>query len=418
MMSRSMQAAVLVAVTFSLACGNGEGGPVEHVVRDSAGITISEYPGTALDGPPSLALSVEPLAAIRGADNPDFDVSNLTGRFTPDGGFLAVSFRPVMVVLFDSQGRFARQLGREGGGPGEYQMPFGVEISGDTAMAMDAAQSRWVRFLLDGTVLSDLRMPLAGGILGIGLPVGVLSDGAFISMVPGASPGVIDTISGSTFRIEDKVNIWREGASGFTELLVLPGAEMAKRTIDLPGSGNSTIPVPVALGAASVVVAGGESIWSTTGDRFELVERDGSGTVRRIVRVSREPTRVTPGYREEYLAKRRDQVNRTMSANPSLQAARDGALRVIEQMPFAERIAPIGRMIRGTDGSLWVAEVTLEQDAPTRWTVISADGELVGTLDLPAGRLLAVHGDRILQRVEDPDTGDVDLVIWGVTGGG
>jgi hypothetical protein len=80
---------------------------------------------------------------------------------TPSSGALVSEFRPPRVRLFDSAGRFVRQYGRRGMGPGEYMSPVQA--------AMDSRGLVYVQNLLSGVaifdslgnLLSDLRTPRA-----------------------------------------------------------------------------------------------------------------------------------------------------------------------------------------------------------------------------------------------------------------
>jgi hypothetical protein len=47
--------------------------------------------------------------------------------------------------------------------------------------------------------------------------------------------------------------------------------------------------------------------------------------------------------------------------------------------------------------------------------VLNPQGEVVGRVDTPLGSVLAIGGDRLLIRREDPATRKVDLELYGLT---
>jgi hypothetical protein len=74
---------------------------------------------------------------------------------TPDGTMLVADLDPVTVHVFGPDGRWLRDIGRQGSGPGEFEDAF-LAVIGDTVFVQDRRNSRVNRYLLDGTVLPSL----------------------------------------------------------------------------------------------------------------------------------------------------------------------------------------------------------------------------------------------------------------------
>ncbi|MEO5799652.1 MAG: hypothetical protein ABIZ70_01540 [Gemmatimonadales bacterium] len=66
-----------------------------------------------------------------------------------DGRVVTAQRDPAMIRLYDAQGKFVRDIGRNGDGPAEYQRPV-IAIVGDTVVAYNGASGRATLLTLDG----------------------------------------------------------------------------------------------------------------------------------------------------------------------------------------------------------------------------------------------------------------------------
>jgi hypothetical protein len=64
---------------------------------------------------------------------------------------------------FDSTGKFLRQIGRKGSGPGEFQVPISVAVQGDTMVAYASNQSQVSVWRTDGTLLKSWHVDFCCG---------------------------------------------------------------------------------------------------------------------------------------------------------------------------------------------------------------------------------------------------------------
>jgi hypothetical protein len=64
----------------------------------------------------------------------------------PDGGVVVAELMPPAVHRFDARGQLRHRVGRQGAGPGEYQMVGGIGFVGDTLWVGDLQQRRILLF--------------------------------------------------------------------------------------------------------------------------------------------------------------------------------------------------------------------------------------------------------------------------------
>jgi hypothetical protein len=86
-----------------------------------------------------------------------------TGR---DGSIYVIDRPNHRVVAFDSVGGHRWSVGREGGGPGEFQWPFGVAVGADgTVEVMDIGNRKIERIAADGEYLGSVSLGPEGAIM-------------------------------------------------------------------------------------------------------------------------------------------------------------------------------------------------------------------------------------------------------------
>jgi hypothetical protein len=147
---------LLMLASLAGACGSREAPRPE--TTDSAGVTLVWNRGP--DRP--LAWTFEPLLTLGGEDEgPEAFFGIGSGGIATDGsGNIFVLDRGnFRVVVFDSEGRHVRSMGRHGGGPGELQFPTWVLTGADGSVSVaDIARGGLVRFSADGTPLDQIRL--------------------------------------------------------------------------------------------------------------------------------------------------------------------------------------------------------------------------------------------------------------------
>ena len=74
---------------------------------------------------------------------------------------LLLNHQPQQIMLFDRGGKFLRQIGKIGKGPGEYTYPYHIDLSPDEdkIIAFDMAQNLILEYSTDGSFLASHKSP-------------------------------------------------------------------------------------------------------------------------------------------------------------------------------------------------------------------------------------------------------------------
>lgn len=301
----------------------------------------------------------------------------------PRGEILATQPEVSTISVFDSTGQFLRDIGRSGGGPGEFGVPGALGWTGDTLWVMDVGQQRVHLFDRDlsyaRTVTPvplespDPRMRL--------LPGPLLADGSVLAIplvfVPADSQPLI--------LLEQNGEVRR-----------LPGISNRGHTVRLRGSleplGVTTNPwsdsdlwTPAADGKSIIVV---HRPIATREDQGKLqilrLGLNGDTLVNQDFVYRPRPLRDQEAERVYREMAERFGRNRNISAAV---ARIESDLR--SSVPAPRFYPAVTELISGDDGTIW-----LRREAPSQgqeeWQVFSADGEMLGRVRLPEG--LRLHG--------------------------
>jgi len=134
------------ALTFLFACG-GEAPPTTSTVRDSAGITIVENDAPAWGPGEAWRVSQEPVVSIGVAEGAEeYQLFRANGALRlPGGDILIINGGTSELRFYDSTGTYLHAVGREGAGPGEYNMMGGVaRFLADSLLVLDFGNDRMV----------------------------------------------------------------------------------------------------------------------------------------------------------------------------------------------------------------------------------------------------------------------------------
>lgn len=151
--------AVLVLTAMGVACvgGGGHGSQdMWQAVVDTVGdtITVRTITGSVWGDTASL----EPRVSIGMLEGPDeYLIGDPRAIAVDEGGVIYLLDRQVPVVrVYAADGTHIRDLGRKGGGPGEYENPDGMTILPDGRLLVrDPANARIVVFAPDGEYLEQ-----------------------------------------------------------------------------------------------------------------------------------------------------------------------------------------------------------------------------------------------------------------------
>ncbi len=321
------------------------------------------------------------------------------------------------VVVFDRDGRFVRQIGRRGNGPGELNMPTGVTTSADgKVVVQDVGNSNISIFERDGTFLFTLPMERSRIIGARPLqphPVaGVLVIGS-----PGFDPANMATPPDMNITrvLWQQLRERTEPAS----LVDIPSSDGARQVEMTQRAGGSQVtfrmPAPRAFApqtSLGILSDGGLAVASSAG--YEVRIFSPTGDHLRTIRRAMQPRRVTERDKERERQRQLDMLARGGGMRvmivggggggaPPAGPSREQQEERIRNMEFAEVIPVIERVTTDPWGRAWIARAGDQPGQPAAIDIITAQGRYIGTITgqrLPAafsrsGRVAYVERDEL-----------------------
>lgn len=350
----------------------------------------------------AMALS-STVAAHAAAQAPVVRLGNPTGSspepFTAiesavelGGGQLLVSdTRERRLTIIDFATGRVRNIGRVGGGPGEFRLVGKLmRRPGGGAWVSDFGLRRVLPVNSDGTFDNPVAFPVS------------------IQMRATDNAG---NIYGEAFlgrgRMTESDSMWilRWNPAGTSvDTLMKYNASMSASIVH-PGEKYQ---VWVPLDAWDVMPDGDVLVLTA---KTYGIERYRAGRLTSTASVAWTPVRVTPQDQAEYRRRAEAQVARSLS-----QGAPSGLRPTLPPMEFPETMPPFGGEGLGgsytsvsPDGETWVERLRAMSDSVPRYDVLDASGTLVRQVILPPrGRVLALGRDAVYVMVPDED--DVQFV--------
>jgi hypothetical protein len=340
-------------VICTAACGGGDGGP-QHAAEE-------------------WRIDPEPLVAIGDVDAEDpYLFARIAGAgFVSDGRIVVADGMSGTIRVFHSDGRFDRQMGGIGDGPGEFRYLNSLRISDpDTIVAYDSQALRRTAFLATGELLSTVSFTSPDGWPEVYL--GMYSDGshagAWIRQEP-RDPSAVTA---------DQMKLGRFDPDG--RLVSILGIAAGMRRMGSP------LPFSPHFLAAMV----GDTVYHTDGLGGILEATGPSGESLGVVRV--------PGSEwggEEAL----------MRLETTLSESWSERLRDLKGLVTLDSVPAISEILADDEGRLWAKQYVPETDSHWNrrrrtggeWIVVERDGSVVARVSVPDGvRPVAIRGSRIL----------------------
>lgn len=371
--------------------GEREGGTV---VRDSLGVTIVENP--VLSDSVFMVSEDLRIGSVEG-EGPDLfsavvkvGVSAAGDVFVADGGSASVR-------VFDAEGRFVRQFGSRGDGPGEVNYLNDLLVVGDTVLLIDwQGGGKAVRFGTDGDFVTSiaLRQP-DGRYL---LPAGHDGVSWLANYDPPFERVVLDF--GEPLERRNLVHRydWDTGEIGdqvYSRVaMTVYGTQAGEAGTDWGLFGRASGGDPY---------DGAGRMHSVSADDY-VIRVHGPRGLERIVRREVERVPVTAELIAEVRAAAVAVMDTIGTMDPGRrreQVEQVGArIDLWATLPHPEFVPPIDRLLVGPDGDLWVSRrdgpdrAVLEGEAmfrgsddvpirPVTWDLHAPDGRLRGTIVTP-----------------------------------
>ncbi|MDE2796569.1 MAG: hypothetical protein OXL34_17270 [Gemmatimonadota bacterium] len=392
--SRSPHRILLTALaTLALfACAGDTTQIADAVVQDSAGVRIVQHTG-APDAEPPFAFAPEPV--YRHGDSPgDYAFARIwRGILLGDGSAAIFDAGSSEVVRLNPDGTFHSVLAPAGEGPGEVSrlVTSMFAVGQDGILVLDLGQTRSSLFVNDALAHTASILDLRGA---TSLwPMGIDDAGRFLVATSSFLPGFEEEwLFGHMARYDPETGaVDTVGSYKF-----------------VPGESN---PAP---GIGDVFVSGGQFVYVRT-DIPEVVWHLADGTVRQIARWQLDPRYLTEEDLEAIEPILRD---RFRFANPG---ASDEEVESMTKRNMAGHEADLGNPIEhfkspfaDAEGRVWLPTSMpgVPGEGVPPYTVISSEGEWLGTMDGPAElRILDVGRGRVLGIVTD-EMGVESVVVY------
>lgn len=367
------QGALLVALALMTACGSDSGDGAAAAVRDSAGVRIVENSAPLWGEGEGWRLSGDPIVEIGVLEGaPEYQLYRaFDGVRMSDGRIVVANVGTNELRVYDSEGRFVKSVGGEGGGPGEFKSIAFVDVfDGDSLVTFDWNNNRSQVFDPQVEFVRSLRFDPAGegDATQLARPVAPFADGTFLTRVTrGFRPGDPEGVS------RDSVLYLHHDRSGalIDSIGRLPGKETYVKSFTNRSITVTTLP----FGRAPQLAVHGNDFWFGSSDTYEIRYYTGDGALQRLIRAEEPVTPVTDADIQRFTEDRLEVASEEW--RPRLQ-------QMLDEVSFPEMMPAYSNLVADDAGNLWVADypgpVTEAHDS---WNVFDPDGRLLGSVDIP-----------------------------------
>lgn len=350
------------------------------------------------------------------------------------GGMTLIRSGEVRVLVFDAAGRFEREFGSSGGGPGEFNQPMGFAVLRDgTVVVSDVGHRAYQLFGASGEFLRmvragdgpdavsipahDVQPDPRGGAVFSGGAVGLTIRGAGggPAAPPASRPVLRIGLDGEVARADTVADGWLPPR---TDLDDLASSDVPARFRDaLRGMAMPTVFEPRFLVG---ILPDGGVVYSDSSAYALKVAPPGAREVARIVRRPFEAEPVTPGVRSAYEertaaalralggtggSRRLMFVGAAEGDNPRPEATFELEERYYHEIPVLRGLATTW------EGRIWVQRRGDEPESDGPIDVLTAEGEYVGTYAAGATEMPDAFGPDGLAAFIEHDELDVARVV-------
>jgi hypothetical protein len=372
------------------ACGSRDAGGEAATVRDSAGGQIVENRGGRWKADGGWRLSDEPALEIGVAEGDSvYQMDRVrTALRLGDGRIVVANAGSQQIRWYDARGRHMASAGREGGGPGEFRgLNTLRRLPGDSVLAYDLMAFRLSWFDPGGRFVRSMPLQPVDQV-----PPRFVDRFADGSLLLSSSVRTMGNSTQSGIR-RDTLLWLRAGADGVPvdSLPVTAGAESSFQFMMEGGQIQSMNILNLPFMRNVHTAASGNRYWQGTTDAYEIVLRRADGTPERIVRRGMEPMPVRGAWL--------DSLRRVQVAEHGPEAGKS-----LDQVQIPERLPAFERLLVDDGGNLWVQRTPMPGIVPPEWDVFDAEGQMLGTVTMPAGfRATHIGADFVLGVWTDED---------------
>jgi len=357
---------LLIAGSVGSSC-TSEFGLNEISVRDSAGVRIVENPAF----PSTLLWRVgpTPLVQIGGADeSPAYELYTVSDAVRLTNGTIVVANHGTKELrYYSADGSFTLSAGRRGGGPGEFESIWWLEvIHGDSVVAYDRTLRRVSVFSPDGAFVRSVAVRSSASIP-VSSPIGMFSDKSMLAQGSARTgPGTPNGLQ----RYDQPY--YHLDAAGWpeNELGQFTGTETYYRAFERGFSFHEAV-----FPRTTRIVPDEDIFYVATGDSYEIRVHNVDGTLSAVVRRDVAPVEVANHHIELERRRRLRDVDRDNL--PRLEG-------IFEETPKPTTFPAYGRIHVDQLRNLWVQDYPVPgTNSAAGWSVFDHTGVLRAEVAVP-----------------------------------
>ncbi len=372
-----------LAAAMLLGCG-ADRAPLVHV-RDSAGTRIVDN-----FRPSGLRFELDSVPVIdigpEGGPGAEFVSSPVSALRLPDKRIIAAGWAMTQVKVFDSAGRWLRDVGRAGAGPGEFVgLGFVFPLSADSVLTFEPMSQRVQRWTpaMSFDRLAILTSPPDRPTAWVR---GTFDDGSLL-----LATSLPDEATSTSLTTGMVTTLSRAASSSapWDSLTAFPSAPRLRR----PSQPTTTYGGPLFVPEPSYHARGSRLAFAS-GARFEIEIRTKTGALQMIIRRPSTVQEVSDADFDRAVAAWRARFP------AALQAELEPAL--LKASPRTR--PPVAEVWLAGDGRIWAVYGDPTIGEAARASVFDHEGLWEGDIELPTGlQINQIDADGLLGTFEDAD---------------
>jgi hypothetical protein len=322
------------------------------------------------------------------------------------------------VLVFDQNGKYLRQIGKQGGGPGELMVPMSLSITNDNRVVIGDLGRRVLSiFKTDGTFVKNvpfeqglmlgfgnagsLQTHPKGGVIGLGNTMPAMMRGPEGGVSArggrGEAPSAIASQAGRNR--SSKVSWWDLRTDASKQLYEIKLPDLTPKVDEEGGSGGEVRtrvmimqPVFSPPNTFGVLPDGSFALLHEAAYRIDVVGADGK--VARVLERPIAPKKVTEGDKKVAMERRKENAARgggrlmmtningassvSTSAPPGM--SEQSLDEMMRDATFLEVIPVLQRLQTDPQGRIWAQRTAPDQKPRGPIDILTADGRYVGTV--------------------------------------
>lgn len=346
-------------------------------------------------------IDVQEGVVIAGHENDPLE-QVVGGLLVNDTTIIVVERSTGTLRFYSNEGRFLRNIGGLGDGPGEFRRIEWVRRVGSALHVYDAVHNRLSEYTIDGTLIGTRQVGAPGPTVDRQMALGVFEDGSMLVHVAGPEQ---ESPSSGAYRL--RMRLRRIDHDGTVH--DLGSYEGSERYVGQGPGGRGNVSGELVFGRRSGVEAAGITYFVV----------DNNAPVIRAFDMDGRPLREPEVIQADTIPVARTDIQEVRGRWTAENVPGIDFGEIFDQMQLPTMLPFFGwagppdlRMLLGdSSGRLWLlAYGGIEARRTPSWTLFGRGGELVGNVTVPeVAEVLDARGDSVLLRTWDRY--DQELVI-------